>query len=261
MNELQVFNFESDEVRTTLIDGEPWFVARDVCSVLGISNVSLVVNGRERRREDGTRYWSGGLDSDEKGVVSVNTLGGVQGMLCVSESGLYSLIFQSTRDEAKQFKRWITHEVIPSIRNTGSYQQPKSQAELALMMAQQLVEQEKRIEANTKSIQTIQETFIQRDPDWRKHINSLIKGAAFRTNGDYRAIRNKSYQMLEERGHCDLSKRLRNLVQRLEDSGATKTDIDKANKMDVIEQDPKLKEIYASIVKELSIGSMKVATY
>lgn len=121
MSNIRVFNFEESNIRTVTRDGEPWFVAKDVCDVLAITNVSLAVNGRERTKEDGTRYWSGGLDTDEKGIVSVNTPGGTQGLLCVSESGVYALVFQSTKPEAKAFQRWVRHEVLPSIRETGSY--------------------------------------------------------------------------------------------------------------------------------------------
>ncbi|MFC4768698.1 antA/AntB antirepressor family protein [Effusibacillus consociatus] len=108
------------------------------------------------------------------------------------------------------------------------------------------------------TVETIQETFLQRDDDWRKSINSLLNGAAFRLGGNYQDLRNESYRLLEERGRCDLNTRLRNLKVRLEESGATKTKIDNTTRMDVIESDPRLKEIYTTIVKELSIGSLKV---
>lgn len=94
------------DVRTVLIDGEPWFVAKDVCKVLELADVSKAV---------------GRLDEDEKGTNSILTPGGVQEMLCVSESGLYSLVLGSRKEEAREFKRWVTHEVLPSIRKTGAY--------------------------------------------------------------------------------------------------------------------------------------------
>jgi Rha family phage regulatory protein len=109
-----------------------------------------------------------------------------------------------------------------------------------------------------ETVETIQETFLQRDEDWRKSINTMLNGAAFRSNQEYRNLRNESYNVLEERGKCDLSTRLRNYTKRLEECGATKTQIKNANKMDVIESDARLREIYTMIVKELSIGSLKV---
>lgn len=107
MHQLQkVFNYQDQQVRTVVKDNEPWFVAKDVCSVLEIKN----------NRDALAR-----LDEDEKGVVLTDTLGGTQELTAVNEPGLYSLILGSRKPEAKQFKRWITHEVIPTIRKTGGY--------------------------------------------------------------------------------------------------------------------------------------------
>lgn len=87
-------------------DGEPWFVAADVCRALGIGN---------------SRDATARLDSDEKGVVLTDTLGGQQKLGIVNEPGLYTLVLGSRKPQAKEFKRWITHEVIPSIRKHGAY--------------------------------------------------------------------------------------------------------------------------------------------
>jgi len=102
------FTFENHTIRTiTKDDGEPWFVAADVCEVLGIKDASDAV---ER------------LDEDEKGKVSNGTLGGKQEMLAVNEFGLYNLIRGSRKPAAKRFNRWVNHEVLPSIRKTGRYE-------------------------------------------------------------------------------------------------------------------------------------------
>ncbi len=106
-------------------DGEPWFVATDVCRILDF-DTSLAVNGRERVDRDGNMYRSGGLDEDEKGTDIVSTPKGPQEVLTVSEPGLYSLILKSRKPEAKAFKRWVTHEVLPFIRKTGRYDVPGS---------------------------------------------------------------------------------------------------------------------------------------
>ncbi len=100
------FAFQGQTVRTLLKGGLPWFVGADVCSVLDIANKSDAI----------TR-----LDDDEKGVATTDTLGGKQEMTVVSESGLYSLIFTSRKQQAKAFRRWVTSEVLPSIRATGHY--------------------------------------------------------------------------------------------------------------------------------------------
>ena len=106
MNELALFNYEGNEIRTVVIEGDAWFVAVDVCAVLAHSNPAMAVKG---------------LDDDEKGISKVYTPGGVQDMTVISESGLYSLVIRSNKPEAKGFKRWVTHEVIPAIRKTGGY--------------------------------------------------------------------------------------------------------------------------------------------
>lgn len=94
------------KIRTITIDGEPWFVAVDVCKALQIAN----------SRDALTR-----IDDDEKGVVLTDTLGGKQKVTIVNEPGLYTLVLSSRKPEARAFKRWITHEVIPSIRKHGAY--------------------------------------------------------------------------------------------------------------------------------------------
>lgn len=133
MNPLQqVFNYQGQQVRTVVKDGEPWFVAKDVCTILDISDTRRAV---ER------------LDEDERSLTPLtDSIGRSQPAYIVNEPGLYSLILGSRKPEAKQFKRWITHEVIPSIRKTGQYiLQPKTQSELILMLAQQNVENERRL--------------------------------------------------------------------------------------------------------------------
>lgn len=114
------FKFEAREVRTMLIEDQPWFVAADVCVSLAIGNVSLAVNGRADRSSDG-------LDEDEKGIATVNTPSGAQEMLVVNESGLYALIFKSRKAEAKRFKKWVTAEVLPAIRKHGRYEDSAGQ--------------------------------------------------------------------------------------------------------------------------------------
>ena len=107
MTTISAYNFDGAAVRTTTgADGEPWFVAADVCAALGIAN---------------SRDAVARLDDDEKGVATTDTLGGAQQLATVNESGLYSLILTSRKAEAKRFKKWITSEVLPSIRKTGTY--------------------------------------------------------------------------------------------------------------------------------------------
>jgi anti-repressor protein len=106
MSDLELFTYSGYDVRTVVIDGEVWFVAADVAAVL-----------EYRMASDMTRR----LDDDDKGYAEVRTPGGDQNMSVISEAGLYDAIFRSNSDGAKPFRRWITGEVIPAIRRTGSY--------------------------------------------------------------------------------------------------------------------------------------------
>jgi prophage antirepressor-like protein len=109
-NAMTIFNFGENEVRTMVKNGEPWFVAKDTCNVLGIKQVSRAI---ER------------LDEDEVSLIHVtDSLGRQQETYVVNEPGLYTLILGSRKPEAKAFKRWITHEVIPTIRKHGAYMTP-----------------------------------------------------------------------------------------------------------------------------------------
>ena len=250
MSEVIPFQYNSEEVRTITINGDAWFVAKDVCDILEIANVTQAISR---------------LDDDERTMLNI----GRQGVTnVVNEPGLYSLILGSRKPEAKQFKRWITHEVIPSIRKTGSYNTEidlsKLSPELQMFKATfdavakvqiEAAEAKQQIAEVQSKVTTIQETILQRDDNWRAKITGMLNGAAQKFGG-HQEIRKESYSRLEERAHCKLNIRLANLKERLEESGATKTKVDKANRLDVIESDPKLKEIYSTIVKELSIGSL-----
>lgn len=249
MNQLsRVFQYQGAQVRTVIKDGEPWFIAKDVCEVLDIVDARQAVNR---------------LDDDERCLIPVtDSLGRLQPTFAVNEPGLYTLILRSRKSEAREFKRWITHEVLPSIRRSGQYQlQQMSQMEMIALIAKQAAEKEKedaRRDQQIASLQAgvtqIQETIIQRDEDWRNWINKMFNNAVIHTRGkDFKAIRTESYKMLEQRARCDLDARLRNLRDRLEREGATKSRMNSLTKMDVIEADVRLKEIYTSIVKELSI--------
>jgi len=101
-----IFDFENHQLRTINKGETVWFVAKDVCDALELSDVSMSVAR---------------LDDDEKGTCKVCTLGGEQSLLCINESGLYALILRSNKPQAKPFRKWITSEVIPSIRKTGGY--------------------------------------------------------------------------------------------------------------------------------------------
>lgn len=106
MCDLQIFESEQfGKIRIIMRNGEPWFVGKDICDCLGTAtnNIPAII------------------DDDERGVYNIDTPSGEQQMTVISEPGLYSLILRSRKPEAKTFKRWVTHEVLPSIRKTGAY--------------------------------------------------------------------------------------------------------------------------------------------
>ena len=105
-SELKIFNYKNNEVRTTIKDGEIWWVLKDVCQILGITNHKDIILK---------------LELDEKGVEKIDSLGGTQKTTIINEAGLYKTIFRSNKPEAKKFMHWVTHEVLPSIRKHGAY--------------------------------------------------------------------------------------------------------------------------------------------
>lgn len=107
MNKLQVFNFEEQEVRTQIINNEPWFVGKDVAEILGYSNTRDALNRH--------------VDNDDKADVVIHDGRKNRNMIAVNESGLYGLIFGSKLESAGKFKRWVTSEVLPTIRKHGAY--------------------------------------------------------------------------------------------------------------------------------------------
>jgi len=133
MTSLDIFQYAGQQVRTVIVNGEPWFVAKDACDVLGISKYRDAVAQ---------------LDADERASAAVDTLGGSQTMTIVNEPGIYALMLISRSPQVRDFQRWLTHEVIPSIRRTGQFgsQLPASFAD-ALELAASKVREIEVLEA------------------------------------------------------------------------------------------------------------------
>lgn len=144
MNEVKIFeNPEFGKVRTIEIDGEPYFVGREVAMILGYKNPLDAL----------TKH----VDEEDKGVANCDTLGGTQKMTVINESGLYSLILSSKLPKAKEFKRWVTSEVLPSIRKTGTYSTPHmSEMEMIAKLASNAVNMEKALEEQNKRIEKLE---------------------------------------------------------------------------------------------------------
>ena len=143
MSHLQIFENERfGRVRTIEQNGEPWFIARDVCECLSIGKYRDAVSR---------------LEEDERGSVEMDTPGGRQGMTAINEYGLYSLVLSSRKPEAKEFKRWITHDVIPAIRKTGGYIAHSKDMTDEEIMAKALLVAQKTITEKQKQIRRLQE--------------------------------------------------------------------------------------------------------
>lgn len=143
--EVQVFNFETSRVRTLNLEDVIWFVGKDVAETLGYRNPSRDIN-RHVDQEDRQNYQNGSFKSP-------------RGLTLINESGLYSLILSSKQPNAKKFKRWVTSEVLPTIRQTGGYQlAPKDQMQVLELMFQSLKMQDYRQERLERKINLIQDS-------------------------------------------------------------------------------------------------------
>lgn len=250
MNKLQIFkNTDFGEIRTITIDNEPWFIAKDACDILEIGNTSQALSR---------------LDEDEKNTIILNEGIGNPNKAIVNEFGLYSLVLSSRKPEAKQFKRWITHEVIPQIRKTGSYMPDLSalSPELQLMnaMVAQINKDALQIAKLTDDMQETKEELqemrdvIEISPldNWREDTNNLINKICKKT-GDYKDTRHRIYDALNQRARVDIKRRLDNMKARAIVAGMQRSKADALTYLDVIAEDKKLIEIYTAIVKEIAI--------
>ncbi len=162
MNEVQLFNFENHEVRSVLINSEPWFIGKDVADVLGYSNSRKAMADH--------------VDDEDKEVLTSRnvTLENIpnRGITVVNESGLYSLILSSKLPSAKKFKRWVTSEVLPALRKTGQYQVKElSGSEL---MAKALIEAQSVLAAKDKQIEEMKPKALFADAVATSHTSILV---------------------------------------------------------------------------------------
>lgn len=165
MNELQEFSFKGKEVRSLVIENEPWFVGKDVAEVLGYKNTRDALSKH--------------IDKEDKkdGVAVHDTMGRIQNPIVINESGLYSLILSSKLPQAKEFKRWVTSEVLPAIRKTGSYNSqnlktdPMSLLKLTYDALEQTNDRVAKVEVEVKDIKENQAI----TPGEYNYINKKVK--------------------------------------------------------------------------------------
>lgn len=242
---IEVFtNAEFGQVRTLTIDDEPYFVGKDVAIILGYAKPTDAVRKL--------------VDEEDRGISKMETPSGIQEMTIINESGLYSLILSSKLPNAKRFKRWVTSEVLPSIRKTGSYNSPdysalSPQLQYLISLEQKTKELEKAVQNTSKRLDSMCETMQIKGDNWRKATHSLINRIASASGQEQRAIYLDIYDELEYRAGCNLSIRFDNLSSRLFARGVSQSRINRLNYVDVIADDRKLTEIYIAIVKEIAV--------
>ncbi|MCB0302860.1 MAG: Bro-N domain-containing protein [Calditrichaeota bacterium] len=201
---LQTFDFRQTAVRTFLQEGEVWFVAKDVCDVLDISNPTVAVSR---------------LEDDERSKFNLGRQGEA---LIVNEPGLYSLILTSRKPEAKAFKRWVTHEVLPAIRQTGSYVAPALADDPIIAMRMKQLELEKRVSRIEQQREEAEEAIAALprasepalEASTRTRINQLVKSYAASRHLTFRAVYTWLYREFRDRYHIDLSTRAKNRNQK-----------------------------------------------
>ena len=152
MNDILVFHYKSSEVRTVELNGEPWFALKDVCAVLGISNHKMTAQR---------------LDADEVSLTDLtDSMGRQQETTVINESGLYNVILRSDKPEAKPFRKWVTSEVLPTLRKTGSYTMPKLSKEMQalFLLDDRTQKQEARLTAleNTMTVDYSQQQTLKK---------------------------------------------------------------------------------------------------
>jgi prophage antirepressor-like protein len=214
MSSLSVFEFESNNVRVFGNAENPWFVAVDVCGVLALENISRAMDR---------------LDEDEKrdDLTISDAIGRQQKVWCINESGLFSLILTSRKPQAKLFKKWVTSEVLPSIRKTGKYEptKPQTMGEIILAQAQMLVDMERRVLTVESEVKQIQERAIAAEKELkslppatkqcpkrtaRTNINTLIRSFCHANNVEHRKAWGDLYREFRDRHHVDLKIRAAN---------------------------------------------------
>lgn len=160
MNEVKLFNFENHEVRSLLVDDEPWFVGKDVAEILSYSNTRKALTDH--------------VDDEDKmdGVTIRDSIGRNQKPVLINESGLYSLVLSSKLPSAKKFKRWVTSEVLPALRKTGQYQVKELSGQE--LMAKALIEAQSVLAAKDKQIEEMKPKALFADAVATSHTSILV---------------------------------------------------------------------------------------
>ena len=235
MNNLKIWNYEDTTVRTIEIDGEIWFVGKDTAEILGYSNT----------RDALAKH----VDDEDKATVAIHDGSQNRNVTVINESGVYALIFGSKLPDAKKFKHWVTHEVLPEIRKTGTY------GEFSPLL-QLLIQQEKETKALQIQMDTIRDTMTLDRDNWRNQSNDIVRKIAVKRYQDASMafyVWNEIFDLVDARAGSKIMVRLHNIKNRMKERGYKISDVRKVNRFDVIEQDKHLKDALISIVREMGI--------
>lgn len=187
------------------------------------------------------------------GISNVNNAGTV----FITESGYLMLVKSLTDDLAWKVQRELVNNYFRGRQIIDDLSNLSPQLQFLINMELKQKELEKRQKEQQKQITGIKDALVDDVENWRKWVNKNLRAIGLEVQGGFSEAYIKSYEMLEGRAGCDLEKRLNNKIERLKKNGATKTKIRNTGKLDVIEEDKKLKEIYTSIVKEMAIKHLK----
>lgn len=261
MNELQIFdNPEFGQLRRVEIQGEFWLVGKDVALSLGYKDTVNAIKAH--------------VDAEDKGVWQIATPSGTQDMTIINESGVYSLIFSSKLPDAKKFKKWVTSEVLPTVRKTGTYStQQLTPAQLIAAQAQVLVDMEQKmlaIQNQAQAIQAQQDALSNKvdtalkafsrpaEDHWKADVDQAIKDLCKEHGYGEPKARRKMYRELEEKCGCDIDRRLLMLRKRVKKQGMRHRDAMALNKLDAIAADKQLRAAFEGIVREWQARSVVV---
>lgn len=236
MSGLTVFeNPEFGALRTAEIGGETWFCLADVCRPLGLQ----AKHCKERLKADGVATTD-----------LVDSIGRKAQMLFINEANLYRAIFQSRKPEAERFTDWVTEEVLPTLRKTGSYQmQPMTPAELLAQQANLLVEIERRQLALEQRVDRALTALARPEEDnWTEDMKQAIAAYCEATGLMETAGRGRLYAALDREAKCSTEARLRKLRERMKKSGMRHKDAMALTKLDAIAADSKLRAAFEGIV-------------
>lgn len=237
MSNIQIFNFQGNDVRSVLIDGEPWFAGKDVAEALGYSDPLKAIRVH--------------VDEDDKGVDEMATPGGNQSVITINESGVYALVFGSKLPSAKKFKHWITADVLPTIRKTGSYTykpitDPMEMLQLHYNVLDKHDKELKEVDHRLKEVEMNQRL------KWRDQMMNLVhRGCDLTGLPQSVFLGQRVYPELENRTGRSLDKTLRERRKRMKKQGHTIKAIRAFYKIDLIESEKQLRIAFEDILNEI----------